>query len=121
MRLHPAVRTVAFGSEPPAGAEAAAVVSFWRAAAPRLWFAKDPTFDRTFGDRFLALHEAAVGGRLASWLATGEGALALVVLLDQFPPNAFRAPRGCTRPTPRPARRRRPPTPPDSTAQSNPR
>ena len=35
-------------------------------------------------------HEAAARGELAQWQATPEGALALVILLDQFPRNAFR-------------------------------
>ena len=71
-------------------AEALAVVDFWREAGPGRWFAKDPEFDRTFRERFLSLHEAATRGELVDWLATPEGALALVLLLDQFPRNAFR-------------------------------
>lgn len=80
-------------SRPPAPAapvEAAAVVEFWREAGPDLWFAKDPEFDRRFRDRFLAWYEAAARGALTGWLASAEGALALVLLLDQFPRNAFR-------------------------------
>lgn len=71
-------------------AEALAVVDFWREAGPRLWFAKDDNFDRRFRDGFLPLHERAARGELAGWLATPEGALALMLLLDQFPRNAFR-------------------------------
>jgi uncharacterized protein (DUF924 family) len=71
-------------------AEARAVVDFWRAAGPGLWFAKDEAFDRRFRDRFIAAHEAAARGELAAWAASTEGALALVILLDQFPRNAFR-------------------------------
>lgn len=71
-------------------AEAADVVAFWRDAGPGLWFAKDDAFDRRFRDRFLSLHEAAARGELGAWLATTEGALALLLLLDQFPRNAFR-------------------------------
>ena len=70
--------------------EAAAVVAFWREAGPGLWFAKDSAFDRSFRERFLSLHEAAARGELDGWLATPDGALALVLLLDQFPRNAFR-------------------------------
>jgi uncharacterized protein (DUF924 family) len=70
--------------------EAAAVVAFWRGAGPGFWFAKDPEFDRRFREGFLAMHEAAAEGRLAHWMATPEGALALALLLDQFPRNAFR-------------------------------
>ena len=71
-------------------AEAIAVVHFWREAGPSLWFAKDDAFDRKFRERFLALHEAAARGELNGWVATADGALALMVLLDQFPRNAFR-------------------------------
>ncbi len=71
-------------------AEAAVIVDFWRDAGPSLWFAKDPEFDRRFRERFLAWYEAAARGEFAEWLTTAEGALALVLLLDQFPRNAFR-------------------------------
>ena len=67
------------------------VVEFWRQAGPSKWFAKDADFDRRFRATFLRAHEAAMRGDLDSWLATADGALALVLLLDQFPRNAFRA------------------------------
>ena len=70
--------------------EADAVVDFWREAGPDLWFAKDPDFDRRFRERFLTQHEAAARGEFTDWLATPRGALALLILLDQFPRNAFR-------------------------------
>jgi uncharacterized protein (DUF924 family) len=75
-------------------AEARAVVEFWREAGPRLWFAKDDAFDKRFCERFLGSHEAASRGELAGWANSADGALALVILLDQFPRNAF---RGTTR------------------------
>jgi uncharacterized protein (DUF924 family) len=66
------------------------VVGFWREAGPSRWYRKDEAFDRDFRDRFLATHEAAVRAELDDWLATPGGALALCILLDQFPRNAFR-------------------------------
>jgi uncharacterized protein (DUF924 family) len=66
------------------------VVSFWREAGPKRWFRKDETFDADFRSRFLPCHEAAVRGELDSWAGDAEGALALLILLDQFPRNAFR-------------------------------
>ncbi|CAO3459488.1 DUF924 family protein [Azospirillum largimobile] len=66
------------------------IVAFWRAAGSSLWFAKDAEFDRRFRDRFLTLHEAAASGELADWTATPVGSLALIILLDQYPRNAFR-------------------------------
>jgi len=68
-----------------------AVVTFWRDAGEQRWFRKDPTFDADFQRRFLATHEAAAAGALAGWQAEPEPALALVILLDQFPRNCFRA------------------------------
>lgn len=66
------------------------VVRFWTDAGRARWFRKDAAFDDEFRSRFLAAHEAAARGELAGWLATSDGALALLVLLDQFPRNAFR-------------------------------
>jgi uncharacterized protein (DUF924 family) len=67
------------------------VVSFWREAGPDKWFVRDSEFDHTIRLRFLATHEAAVRGEFAGFEETAEGALALVILLDQFPRNMFRA------------------------------
>ena len=55
-----------------------------------MWFASDRAFDLTIRSRFFAAYEDAAAGRLAAWLDSGEGALALVLLLDQFPRNMFR-------------------------------
>ncbi|OVZ55598.1 hypothetical protein CDO44_22525 [Pigmentiphaga sp. NML080357] len=66
------------------------VVRFWRDAGMAGWFGQSPAFDRAFRERFLDLHEAAARGECDDWAATAEGALALLILLDQFPRNAFR-------------------------------
>lgn len=66
------------------------IVHFWWNAGPDRWFAKDETFDQRFRAQCLALHEAAARGDLGPWTETDEGALALVLLLDQFPRNCFR-------------------------------
>lgn len=71
-------------------AAAEEVLAFWREAGPSRWYRKDAAFDRVFRDRFLATHEAAARGELDDWAETAEGALALCILLDQFPRNAFR-------------------------------
>jgi len=71
-------------------ASPADVVEFWRQAGPSMWFAKDADFDRRFREAFLGTHEAAARGELDGWLATPTGALALLLLLDQFPRNSFR-------------------------------
>src|SRR5690606_752273 len=69
---------------------AADVIAFWREAGPDRWFRKDPAFDAEFRRRFLDLHELAASGALDAWAETADGALALLILLDQFPRNAFR-------------------------------
>lgn len=69
---------------------AADVVAFWREAGPERWFKKDFAFDETIRERFLATHEAAAEGKLTGWERSAEGALALLILLDQFPRNMFR-------------------------------
>jgi uncharacterized protein (DUF924 family) len=66
------------------------VIDFWHEAGPKLWFSKDPGFDRGFRERFLARHEAAARGELLGWTGRPNGTLALLLLLDQFPRNAFR-------------------------------
>jgi uncharacterized protein (DUF924 family) len=71
-------------------AQAREVVAFWRAAGPNMWFAKDDAFDKRFRERFAASYAAAQAGELSSWLDSAESALALVLLLDQYPRNSFR-------------------------------
>ena len=69
---------------------AADIVAFWREAGPKRWFEKDFVFDQEIRERFLDVHEAAADGKLTAWERNAEGALALLILLDQFPRNMFR-------------------------------
>ena len=55
-----------------------------------IWFKSTGEFDASLREAFLADYEAAVAGLLRSWEALPEGALALVLLLDQIPRNIFR-------------------------------
>jgi uncharacterized protein (DUF924 family) len=66
------------------------VLAFWRAAGEQKWFAKNDAFDAEIKSRFLPTYEAAAKGVLSDWEATPEGALALTIVLDQFPRNMFR-------------------------------
>ena len=66
------------------------IVRFWRDAGPQRWFKKDAAFDAEFKARFEAAHHAAATGALDGWTASAEGALAMLVLLDQLPRNAWR-------------------------------
>ena len=54
------------------------------------WFRKDAAFDRAIATRFGALIESALAGGLAQWQAEPLGALAEIVVLDQFTRNVFR-------------------------------
>lgn len=61
-----------------------------------IWFeVQDPAFDAEVGERFLGTYEAAAAGSLDDLGATPEGALALVVVLDQMPRNMFRRQARC--------------------------
>ncbi len=55
-----------------------------------MWFAPEPGLDDTIRTRFLGTYEQAASGALDGWAESAEGALALVVVLDQFPRNMFR-------------------------------
>ena len=70
------------------------ILDFWfgpKPHAPRdVWFRKDPAFDATIRERFGAAIETALAGGYLDWIATPHGALARVLLLDQFTRNAFR-------------------------------
>jgi uncharacterized protein (DUF924 family) len=66
------------------------VVAFWRDAGPAKWYAKDVSFDAEITARFEPAHHAAARGELAHWAESWEGALALLLLLDQFPRNIWR-------------------------------
>ena len=54
------------------------------------WFQKNPAFDEEVRDRFLDAHEEAAAGLYDDWMEEARGALALAILLDQFPRNMFR-------------------------------
>lgn len=70
---------------------AADVLEFWFGERARgRWFASEPAFDDEIRARFGAAVAAAARGDLADWAATADGALALVILLDQFPRNIHR-------------------------------
>ena len=67
------------------------VVTFWFGATVRpLWFAATADFDQALRERFLAIYQVAAASERADWEITPEGALALLIVLDQFPLNMFR-------------------------------
>lgn len=67
------------------------IVAFWRDAGPAKWFAKDDAFDAELRARFLDAHFAAARREHEALLDDANGALALILLLDQVPRNVFRS------------------------------
>ena len=68
----------------------AGIVEFWREAGEDKWYVKDEEFDEICRQRFLDDHYAAARREYEQWVETADGALALMILLDQFPRNFFR-------------------------------
>lgn len=66
------------------------VIAFWFAAGSDKWFTRSDDFDEAIRDRFGAAVERAGRGEFDDWRETPEGALALVLLLDQFTRNIYR-------------------------------
>lgn len=66
------------------------VLGFWRQAGPGRWFAKDAAFDQLFCEHWQDAHGSAALRHLAHWLTMPHCVLALPLLSNQFPRNAFR-------------------------------
>ena len=66
------------------------ILAFWREAGRDRWYQRDDAFDAQVRRRYLALWRKAAAGELSSWEASDDGALALTIVLDQFPRNMFR-------------------------------
>jgi uncharacterized protein (DUF924 family) len=66
------------------------ILTFWTNAGPAKWYAGKPAFDEAIRLKFEGLHHAAARGEYDDWAVTPEGALALLIVLDQFPRNLYR-------------------------------
>ena len=66
------------------------ILIFWRSAGPERWFAKSRAFDEAIRLKFEPTHHAAARGAYDAWAEDAEGALALIILRDQFPRNLYR-------------------------------
>jgi uncharacterized protein (DUF924 family) len=66
------------------------ILAFWRKAGHDRWYKKDGAFDVEVRSRYLELWQRASAGELSAWEASDDGALALTIVLDQFPRNMFR-------------------------------
>ncbi|WP_347137794.1 DUF924 family protein [Paracoccus sp. SSK6] len=67
------------------------VLDFW--FSPEMephWFVKSDDIDARIRDGFAETHQAAHRRELDGWAETPDSALALVIVLDQFPRNIFR-------------------------------
>lgn len=98
----PVVTSVDFSSLPPVVSAALidSVLEAWLGTAEPTepidpaqvgrWFRKDPELDALIARRFAPLVEHAASGELSGWEETPNGALALLILLDQWPRNLYR-------------------------------
>ena len=67
------------------------VLSFWLdEVGPKGWYNAGEALDQTIRDRFLETWEAACEGKFSLWLTYPSGALAYIILVDQFSRNLFR-------------------------------
>ncbi|WP_028116820.1 DUF924 family protein [Ferrimonas senticii] len=67
------------------------VLQFWfEQATPKQWFSKDLEFDRQIQQRFGDLHQQALAAELWCWRQSAAGALAEIIVLDQFSRNLYR-------------------------------
>ncbi len=66
------------------------IVQFWADSGPDRWFKMDEAFDAELRVRFEAAHHGAARGAYSAWEAIADGALALLLLLDQIPRNLYR-------------------------------
>jgi uncharacterized protein (DUF924 family) len=67
------------------------ILQFWLdEVGPSGWYEATDALDDKIRERFLTTWEAACRGELTGWLTSARGALAYIILLDQFPRNMFR-------------------------------
>jgi uncharacterized protein (DUF924 family) len=67
------------------------ITGFWIGAGPEAWYRRDDDFDAEIRARFGATWHRAAAGAMDHWINAAPTALALMILLDQFPRNMFRA------------------------------
>ncbi len=67
------------------------ILDFWfKDTKPQQWFQTNEEFDTLIKERFFDVYDKAAMGILDDWRTDSDGALALCLLLDQFPRNMFR-------------------------------
>lgn len=67
------------------------VLSFWlEEIKPSDWYNSSDALDEAIRKTFLSTWDAGMQGKLTHWTCNARGALAEIILLDQFPRNMFR-------------------------------
>ena len=66
------------------------IVDFWTEIGPAGWYTTDAAVDTRIRDRFGDIWEQARRGAYLRWITQPRGALAYLILTDQFPRNMFR-------------------------------
>lgn len=67
------------------------IIEFWFSEQVKaLWFHSTSDFDADLKEKYLAIYTEAKNSKLENWQEQPLGALALVIVLDQFPLNIFR-------------------------------
>jgi len=67
------------------------VLEFWLdKAGPKGWYLQDEAFDTEIREKFQKAWQGACDGKYSMWLTYPAGALAYLILTDQFPRNMFR-------------------------------
>ena len=67
------------------------IIDFWfEEIDPSKWWVKDEEFDSLIRERFSNVHSQAIHCELFAWRSTSLGALAEIIVLDQFSRNMFR-------------------------------
>lgn len=69
----------------------AEIISFWQdEVGPAGWYIVDPALDQKIRDRYLDFWHDVRVGEYDGWVGSAEGALAMLIAIDQFPRNMFR-------------------------------
>lgn len=66
------------------------ILEFWQEIGPAGWYEVSPLVDNTIRDKYLQLWKDVRAGAHKDWQLEARSALALIILLDQFPRNMFR-------------------------------
>lgn len=67
------------------------ILDFWfTELEPKQWFIKDVALDKMIREKFSGLHQRAQQGELWQWRTSAAGALAEIIILDQFSRNIYR-------------------------------